>query len=370
MRIIELLVDGQRIKLTTDENVTRAVVVGDLKPATRVVIWEHDEEVFVGAAMDDPQLRALFPPEMFPAVPGTQKITPVSQDAAAAPEIALAAVPALLEEQPVEAEPVRVTRVHETPVVNSADADQEAFERRLEAARRFHERMDRAKAQSSSAPVEAKPARVTRVQDAPIVRASDATTEESLQRRLEAARLLHEQMDREQAQQVAMSSGAKPRPWRHWVAKLIDLPFLVFAATLAGALLGGGFWPDQPAAIVIISIGMIFVIEALIMRVFGATLGKGLLNIQVRKNGRHIGFFAGIGRSLQSHIVGAGAWIPIISIVVMLGARTRMLEAGRSAWDLGAGNQVTYGKIGFLRAVGIIGFFVLAYLLLAAAGGL
>lgn len=329
MRVIELLVDGQRIKLTTDENVARAIGVGDLKPATRVVIWESGEEDFVGAAMDDPRLRALFPPEMLPVDP-VLSASEEEQDDAAADD---GDIP--------------------TPVLVPMP-------------------LSRGKTSRSHAPyvpvVEVEPATVTRVKETVV--ANPEPERDELERRLLAARLLHEQMEREKAARIALAKGLEPKPWRHWLAKCIDLPILVVLGSFSGALIGVMAFEEDPVAMTVLSIIMIFVVEALIMKIFGATPGKALLNIRVRKNGRHIGFFAGVGRSLQSHIVGAGAWIPLLSVLTMFAARRRMLELGRSAWDYGAGNEVTYGPIGVLRVLAILGIFVGLYMLVGMMSSL
>ena len=346
MRVVELMVDGQRIKLTTDDNVLRAINVGDLKPSTRVVIWEHDEEVFVGAAVDDPQLREVFPAHMLPVTPFKAQSTVVPEEPKASVEVLVEAGGEAVE---------RATTVPVTPpgteIVSVASSEEPRREPKETTAQPH--------------------VMVTQVHETPIVSppAPGGDSMEAMEQRLLAARRLQmsQQLDREAG---AAALSQKPRPWRHWLAKSLDLPILSNLSILIGGFVGLMIWPDAGPQAMLIGVPIFFMLEALIMKIFGATPGKALLNIKVRKNGQHIGFFAGIGRSIQSHVVGAGAWIPVLSVVVMLAARQRMLETGRSAWDLGAGNQVIYGKIGVLRWLIIIGIFVGLYLLVAATAGL
>lgn len=306
MRVIELLVDGQRIKLTTDENVTRAINVGDLKPSTRVVIWQDDEEVFIGPAGDDRILKSLFPLHL-------QPVTPQTAGAAERSDGARTVVPA-------------------TP----ARTDDDDGDLRTDWV-------------------------VTRVQERPVepppMQRQPPPDYDAIQRRLQAERAMAQQ----EAERAA--AAIRPRPWRHWLAKLIDLPILLTVAVFFGIWLnaalgiggGAGFWAWLWA------IPFVFVIEAAVMRVFGFTIGKALLNIQVRKNDRPIGFFPGLRRSFRSHVSGAALWIPVLNWIAMLSARSRMLRLGQSDWDRLAGNHLTYGPITPLRWLGIVGIVVATY---------
>lgn len=154
----------------------------------------------------------------------------------------------------------------------------------------------------------------------------------------------------------------RPRPWRHWVGKFVDVNFLVLAAILAASITqqimdpyGYGYlWLGVPA---------FFIIDGLMMCIFGGSLGKLLVNIQVRKHGKNIGPISGTKRSIHSHVVGAALWIPFLSILTMLGHYGKLKANGRSQWDIAAGNAVYYGPIGFLRWICII-LFLSAYALL------
>ena len=306
MRVIELLVDGQRIKLTTDDNIARAINVGDLKPSTRVIIWQDDEEVFVGPAGDDDILKSLFPLHLLP-------VTPQTADRAAQGPAATTTVPA-------------------TPVQAGDD--------------------DHARHADWG---------VTKVQERPVepppVQRQPPPDYDAIQRRLQAERAMAQQ----EAERAAAS--IRPRPWRHLIAKLIDLPILAAAALFCAMWLNAalGFSGGPTFLAWVWSIPLLFMIEAAVMRVFGFTLGKALLNIQVRKNDRTVGFFSGIRRSFRSHFSGAGAWIPVLNWITMLTARSRMLRFGKSDWDRLAGNHVTYGPITPLRWAGIFAAYAATY---------
>lgn len=292
MRVIELMVDGQRVKLTTDQNIMRAVERGDLTPTSRVVITEHDDEVFIGEAIRDETLAAIFPAHMQPRAPKPTKVKSSTQQPADNDHPAKAMSPTV--------------------------------------------KVERSKKSAPSVPLTVSEKSGDEVQ----VYANESVADTGM---------------------AEKSHVLPPRPWRHWVGKFVDLNFLALGAFVVAAIIQSILDPSG-AGYAWLCVPLFFILDGLMMHIFGGSLGKLLVNIQVRKNGRNIGLISAVKRSLHSHVVGAGLWLPIVSIVMMLGHYGTLKDKGRSEWDINAGNAVVYGPVGFVRWLVIILFFT-AYVL-------
>ena len=152
-------------------------------------------------------------------------------------------------------------------------------------------------------------------------------------------------------------------PWRRFFARFIDLwviglptVFLV-AFFLAPAWPGFALWLQQPGADVALGflvIPLVLVIEAVIFELFGTTIGKGLLGVQVTTAASKIPTpLQYLYRQFGVYWTGLGTGFPLVSFFTYL-RQYRRLKAGMTAsYDEGL-FKVTAKKIGFLRYVAAV----------------
>jgi len=99
------------------------------------------------------------------------------------------------------------------------------------------------------------------------------------------------------------------------------------------------------------------IIEACLLSVFGATLGKGILNISVvRSDGGELRYPQTLQRSLRVWLWGLGMALPLLSLIGNVLAYNRLKRVGATTWDEKGGFFVMQGPIGFWR----IFFFIIA----------
>ena len=145
------------------------------------------------------------------------------------------------------------------------------------------------------------------------------------------------------ASEAGLKSGDK-RLWARCGAKQIDIIlFGVPAALLFGNALNHFFilTPELPAlfsrvlAFVLILAVPLIVIEPLLIARFGATPGKWLMGLRVRRepHGENLTYRAALRRSINCFFFGFGAGIPVIALLPMMNAYLYFIKNGRSRWD-------------------------------------
>ncbi len=159
-----------------------------------------------------------------------------------------------------------------------------------------------------------------------------------------------------------------PRPWRRFLARMFDYTLYGFVLGILFALFDISLAPQYWG---IIGIGLIFLwtfIEAGFLSACGKTPGKALLRLKVlKKDGTNLSYLDAINRSFSVWWLGLGAAIYPISIVTMIVACTKLSNLGETTWDVKGGYEVKGKKIGVLRILVTILFFVI--LLGLASGG-
>lgn len=159
------------------------------------------------------------------------------------------------------------------------------------------------------------------------------------------------------------------RPWVRYVARHIDLGVctLVFGLTFGVLLVIGhlvGLTSDQQiqamhqhklTSLINIVTGMLVLIfsmiaEAVMLHLFGYTLGKWLLNVKVRdNNGEKLTLNASFKRAFGVLFYGLGLGVPLINIYTQVCTYSDITTQGRTRWDKSAKLVVTHEPISYGR---------------------
>lgn len=153
----------------------------------------------------------------------------------------------------------------------------------------------------------------------------------------------------------------RPRPWRRFFAKTVDLTIATTVALLivdmAGPFLGFGHGRSGMSALLVSMTSLLIwaAIEILLLTEFGTTLGRRLYRITIRRDGgTALGFDDAVWRTLRMLVFGLGFGIPIVTIVTQIVAYVRLRGSGRTSWDRKGGLRVTQGPMSAVRWCGAI----------------
>jgi len=137
--------------------------------------------------------------------------------------------------------------------------------------------------------------------------------------------------------------------WARWLARAIDnvilLPglFIVLAALGFAAAIGRApdfilEWAAHPVLSVVLSLGVTvilsFIWEPVFLSTAGATPGKWIMGIRVRDEaGKKLGFFSAFWRTFMVWLFGMGLGVPLLSLILMLVSRAKLVSDGKTSWD-------------------------------------
>lgn len=165
-------------------------------------------------------------------------------------------------------------------------------------------------------------------------------------------------------------------PWSRWQARVLDLaigvlvsfPVLTyFWRTYFELKPTLGWW--TPLVFTFFFFGLIaplpFIVDACIVGMFGNSLGKGLLRIQVLdKTDRPIRFSDAVRRNAMVYLYGFWGAFPLISLIPQVLAYLHLTEKGTTAWDMRSGYKVLRSPAGLTRG------FIFAACFLAVVMGI
>ncbi|MBC7769060.1 MAG: RDD family protein [Phycisphaerales bacterium] len=137
--------------------------------------------------------------------------------------------------------------------------------------------------------------------------------------------------------------------WARWFARAADAlmltPFVFVAFAMLGVLVELGRapveiygWIEQPIVAGIMELGMMFVLFALWDPLFisntGTTPGKWIMGVRVRRaDGSKLSFFRALNRFVRVWFIGMGAGVPLLTLILMLISRAKLVSDGVTAWD-------------------------------------
>jgi hypothetical protein len=153
----------------------------------------------------------------------------------------------------------------------------------------------------------------------------------------------------------------KVRPWVRYWARMFDITLF----SLAAGFLIVYFAPNafsEPGSEQFLGIFILFIwafIEASLLSTFGITPGNLLFRIKfVLTSGSKFSYSEALTRSLKVWWRGLGTGFPLISIVTMLVAHNRLINNQQTSWDREGGFIINHEKIGILRILVAVAFFI------------
>jgi len=148
----------------------------------------------------------------------------------------------------------------------------------------------------------------------------------------------------------------RPRPWRRFLAKTVDLTIATMVALLIFDMIGPDLGFGQGRAsfgALLISMTSLLVwaaIEVLLLTEFGTTPGRRLYRISVRRDGgTALSFDDAVWRTLRLLVFGFGLGIPIVTLITQILAYLRLRGSGKTSWDQKGGLCVTQGPMSAVR---------------------
>jgi len=158
------------------------------------------------------------------------------------------------------------------------------------------------------------------------------------------------------------------RPWvRYWARNfdyaLFGLVVGVVFGVVAPSLL------DIPETLLNMLIAFTWVfVEAFLLSTWGTTPGKWLLRTTLRDSaGNKLNFSMALNRSFSVWWRGIGIGFPIVTLITLIVAHGKLTKEGITDWDREGGFVVSHKKIGALRVIVMILFFI-GFVLLIALG--
>ena len=175
-------------------------------------------------------------------------------------------------------------------------------------------------------------------------------------------------------------AGAAPRPWLRLGARLTDILVCLFVmAGVASAIPAlAARMPTDPAKVsvadnllITVTLGVaVVLLEGLLLHLLGTTPGKSLFAVRVTTaEGGRLSLGQSFSRAARAWVLGMGAGLPILTILVPIANYFRLTSRGRTAWDEAMDLRVEHGEMSAGRAMAIAGFLIMLVLMLASALG-
>jgi uncharacterized RDD family membrane protein YckC len=153
----------------------------------------------------------------------------------------------------------------------------------------------------------------------------------------------------------ASDTGPQIRPWVRYAARMIDVMIWAFPAGFLIGVFAPHLLGDDPSgdyALGWLVVLMWVFVEPLCLSVFGTTPGKWLLRIRLVCNGtQELSYGRALKRSVMVWWRGMGAGMPLIGLITLIVAYSKLKNQGRTSWDADGDFTVTHTKIGVGRTV-------------------
>lgn len=150
-------------------------------------------------------------------------------------------------------------------------------------------------------------------------------------------------------------SNSQIRPWVRYIARILDYSFFsLFIGFIFGIL-----YPEI-AEINEIVFGLIIIfiwvfLEPIFLSTFATTPGKFILKTKVLDSSKkNLTYNSALKRSFNVWFSGMGIGIPLISLITMVVAYTKLKESGKTSWDEDGGFIVEHKKVGILTTLIVI----------------
>lgn len=159
----------------------------------------------------------------------------------------------------------------------------------------------------------------------------------------------------------------KVRPWVRYWARMVDICVFGFVAGIGLVVLFPEFMLD-PGTDAILGMLILFLwvfVEPFVILTFGTTPGKWLLKTKILPaNGSSFDYGSLLSRSAKVWWRGLGIGFPIVSLVTLIVAYSRLSSNGITSWDRQGHFFVMHETIGAGRVVATIALLLFFFVLL------
>jgi hypothetical protein len=164
--------------------------------------------------------------------------------------------------------------------------------------------------------------------------------------------------------EIAKDTYPAGRPIVRYLARFFDLSlFSLFMITFVSIFKPRFIVESSALFIFMLSLILYILVEALILSIFGNTLGKSILNARLKTvTGESLDFSTALKRSVFVNAAGMGFGIPILNLICFLFSYRDLKKHGFATWDKRIGTVVLYGKVSTARLV-FVSLFPIALLI-------
>jgi uncharacterized RDD family membrane protein YckC len=168
----------------------------------------------------------------------------------------------------------------------------------------------------------------------------------------------------------ATSAVAQVRPWVRYWARMFD----IYLAAIVGGMAVGIFNPDafneqdSEQLFGLVAVFAWVFIESMLLSTTGTTPGKWLFKIRlIPPSGEKPNYSTALSRSFKVWWRGLGIGFPLASLITLIIAHGKLTKNGITTWDKDEGFSVVHERIGPLRVIVAVAFFI-GFLLLVVVG--
>lgn len=163
-------------------------------------------------------------------------------------------------------------------------------------------------------------------------------------------------------------------PWRRYFARLFDITLLGFITwmligytwySLAPLQADSLFSNLNPIVDIILTTLLGCLVSGIVLGGFGTTLGKAIFGIRIRTiRGQRLSISDAIARDMSVYFRGLGLGIPIVSLVTMISAYSKLKKNQQMSWDEGlftvyyrksSGKQIALTMLGIILYIILLG---------------
>lgn len=162
-----------------------------------------------------------------------------------------------------------------------------------------------------------------------------------------------------EANTIRNETVSQVRPWVRYWARYFDYILFSLVVGLVFGVVNPSLF-DAPEIFLSMLIVFIWVfVEAFLLSTWGTTPGKWLLRTTLRDSEENkLTFSMALKRSFSVWWIGVGIGFPIITLITLIGSHGKLTKEGVTFWDREGGFDVAHDKIGAIRVIVTILFFI------------
>lgn len=160
------------------------------------------------------------------------------------------------------------------------------------------------------------------------------------------------------------------RPWVRYWARMFDIGVFNLPSVILLGIVAPHFMAQKGSEYLLgfVDLFLWVFVEALLLSSFGTTPGKWLFKIKLSStSGKAISYSQAISRSIKVWWRGLGTGFPIVSLFTLINAHKRLKQNAITSWDREGNFVVSHEKIGVLRVLVAIAYFMVVFIVTVVA---